>query len=454
MTMRKFLGICWALLAVSACTIREGDFNWDSGSLFDDASTRRDGATVVPSDADGGVIPKDASAADAGKDAGATDAGKDASAADAGKDASVGDASADAAAEDAGRPLTLGDVASVFATGRCGALEACMGKELLLASYGGNDCVDFTTRQQQDRHLHWLAGSVSANRVTFRPEELLQCQKDLVKLGCDVASHRLPASCELAVEGKASVDDNCTIDQDCKGDAYCDKGMLETCPGTCAAPQPSGLPCTVSAQCADGLVCRSGNCKAQLAEGEACTARKGTECPPGLLCQGKDGMLTCQSIASVYAGKEGEACDLYGKLCQTGLVCQSQSASSTMGTCAKPVAVNGTCRVSEPGQCPITQYCKDARSNVTTRAPAGKDGVCVDLPADGAACIGTSSQSGQPLCPVGSLCCAPGTVCVGTPSAAMCHSVKMAGGACTSNAECYSARCAADSCEVSTIECK
>ena len=437
--MRNFRFLLLAALTLTACEIKEGDVDWD-GSLFDDASLFRDSEA---DDDDGGTPPP--------KDAGKADAGKDA-----GKDASSGDSAVDSSLppEDAGQALTPADVASVLAKGRCGALEACMGKELLLATFNGNDCVDFTTKQQADRDLHWLAGSVSRNSVTFRPEQLETCRKDLVKLGCDVTNRRLPESCERAVEGKSDIDDNCSIDQDCKGNAYCDKGSLETCPGQCAELQTSGLPCSSSLECNDGLVCRGGSCKVPLAEGDACTQRKGSECPPGLVCQGKSGMLTCQSIETLYAAKEGEACDLYGKLCQSGLVCQSQSASNTMGICAKPAAMNGTCRPAEPGQCPITQYCKDSRSNVTARAEPGKDGVCADLPRDGSTCIGTSTQAGEPLCPVGSLCCAPGAVCVGPMSAPVCHAMKMAGGACTTNAECYGGLCQADVCAITTIECK
>jgi hypothetical protein len=425
-------------LALSACTIEEGNFDWD-GSLFDDAGNKRDASdSDSGDDDDAGVMVKDA-----GKDA-----GKDAS--------TMLDATmpADTGAADAGRPLTTSDVAAVLARGRCGALEACLGKSLLLASYDGNDCVDFTTRQQADRHLHWLADSVTAGRVTFRPDELAQCEKDLVKLGCDVASKRLPASCEQAVQGNRNLDADCSIDQDCKDNAYCFKGTLETCPGTCSALQTSGLPCAASQECADGLVCRGGSCNDPLAEGDTCSRRKGNDCPPGLVCQGKDGMLTCQSLETLYVGKAGDACDLYGKLCENGLVCQSQTSANTMGKCAPLADKNGTCRLAEPAQCPNTQYCKDSNANTTARATPGKDGVCADLPTEAHACIGISTQSGQPPCPVGSVCCAPGTVCVDEASTPMCHALKMAGSACSTNAECYGGLCQGDVCAITTIECK
>jgi len=440
--MRNFRWILSALLAAaaaSACTIEEGNFDDFDSSFFQDDSgiKKRDAAAESDSgdDEDGGVPAKDA--------------GKDAS-----QDASMMDASMppDTGVVDPNPMLMPSDVATVLAKGRCGALEACLGKSLLLASYDGNDCVDFTSRQQADRHLHWLASSVMAGRVTFRPAELAQCQTDLVKLGCDVFSKRLPASCEQAVQGNAAVDADCSIDQDCKGNAFCDKGTLETCPGRCADLQSSGLPCGASQECADGLVCRGGSCKTPLAEGDTCSRRKGTDCPPGLVCQGSD-TLTCQSLQTLYSGKLGDSCDLYGKLCESGLVCQSQTTANTSGKCVAPAEKGGTCRVAEPSQCPNAQYCKDANANSSARATPGKDGVCADLPADMHACIGVSAQAGQAPCPIGSVCCAPGSVCVDA-STPMCHALKMAGNPCSTNAECYGGLCQGDVCAITTIECK
>jgi hypothetical protein len=246
----------------------------------------------------------------------------------------------------------------------------------------------------------------------------------------------LPASCEDAIEGKSDVDEVCSIDQECKGNMYCDKGMLETCPGSCATLQTSGLPCTSSAQCADGLVCPAGTCAIPLAEGDGCTEYLGSgECPPGLVCIGPSDGLTCRSIASVYTAKSGETCDPFGKLCQLGLVCQSQSTGG--GICGAPVSAGGKCRRSVPNQCPLEQYCKDAKSGVTTRATPGKDGVCADLPADAQSCDAAIG-------------CKPGAICL--MSDGKCHNYQSLGQDCSENAQCYSRACTDGMC-AAPLEC-
>jgi hypothetical protein len=416
-TMRKTPLLLLAVFAASACTIEEGDFD---GSFFDD-DARVDEDDAGGDEDDGGTDPKDA-----GRDSGSD----------------AGGAGSDASKPDDGGPKTYteADVPGFIARGRCGALEACMGKTLLAASYEGLDCVAYVTKQLSDRHLHWLAGSVDADRVIFRPERLEQCEQDLEALGCALTTSPPPLSCEEAVEGKVLADQKCNIDQDCKGNAFCDKGELETCPGHCVDPQSSGLPCRASAECAAGLVCRGGVCEAPLSEGDPCSTRLvGSECPPGLVCQGASGNLMCQSIETVYAGKENEACDAFGKLCEMGLVCQSQSSANTMGTCVKPVGRGEACKRSQPSPCPSDQYCKDARDGHPELAPPGVSGVCSDLPKSGDDCDANPG-------------CSPGLRCIGDPGE--CRELKSAGGECTSSGECYGGLCSAEVCAITTIECK
>jgi hypothetical protein len=405
--MAKIRVLLLGVFILSACEIREGSFD---GSFFDDGSIFDEDAGADEDDA-GKAPPKDAGKADAGPV----------------KDASV-------------EPdLKPSDVPAVIARGRCKALEACMGKSLLRDAYEGNDCVSYVTQQLADRHLHWLAKSISAGRVTFRPGSLDECERDIAALGCNVTSRPLPASCETAIEGKFAVDQDCWIDQDCKDTAYCDKGAQETCPGTCAALQANGLPCSSSSQCQSGLVCESGACREPMIEGESCDMRMaGGACPPGLVCQGRTGSLTCQSVQTLYVGKLDAACDVFGKLCESGLVCESQSASSTAGIC-KPISEKGAqCRAAEPSQCPPDQYCKSANVNSKERVDPGVSGVCWDRPKAGEACSSTVD-------------CAPGSRCLGDPLT--CHALKSAGGACNFNGECYGGSCESDIGIITTIDC-
>lgn len=398
--MRKYIVLSLSLLVTSGCEIEAGSFD---GSFWEDARVDDD---------DGGVDEDDAGRPPR-----------------AGRGGSGGSAAPE---------LEASDVPAVIARGLCGAAEACIGKSMLLDALEGSDCVEFRTKQEADRHLHWLQDSIDANRVRFRPELLDDCERDLIALGCDAANRRLPDSCEEAVEGLADVDESCAIDQDCAGNAWCDKGEQETCPGTCAAPQTSGLPCRASRHCADGLICEGGSCTPPRAEGDECNSLMGEACPFGLVCHGRANMQTCRSIDSVYVGASGADCDAFGQLCQVGLVCQSQSSTSTAGQCVAPAGLNGTCRLSQPSQCPTSQYCKVPQTNSTSRVAPGEEGVCSDRPGDGVACV------------VGEEC-APGTVCVG--EMAMCRTRKSAGSTCVSNAECFGGSCEEDICVITTIGC-
>ena len=411
--MPKIRVLLLAVFALSACEIHEGSFD---GSLFDGSWGDEDGG--VDEDDAGKAPPKDAGKADSGPP-------KD-------MDAMVQPPT----------DLKPSDVPAVIARGRCKALETCMGKSLLRDAYEGNDCVDYVTKQQADRHLHWLAQSVSAGRVTFRPDQLDECERDIAALGCMVASRPLPASCETAIEGKAAVDQDCAIDQDCKDSAYCDKGSMESCPGTCAQLQTRGLPCQNSSQCASGLVCENKSCTEPKSEGDSCDVRMGGgACPPGLVCQGKTGSLTCQSVQTLYVGKRDEACDAVGKLCEFGLVCESQSSSTTTGVCKPLVEKGAQCRRAEPNQCPVDQYCKNADVNSKARVDPGVSGVCWDRPKTGETCTDAIG-------------CAPGSRCLGD-TALTCRALKSGGGMCEFNAECYSGVCDPDAklCVISTLDC-
>lgn len=416
--------VCLFTIMSSACEVHIGNVDWDAGPWdwdWDD-DFDEDGDPWESPRRDAGV-PKPKPDAAADEDAGVASAD-----AAVGGDASAPVSTIDAAVTPDEPDVTIGDVAAFLARGSCQALADCMGSDLLRESLRGVDCVDFRTEVYANRELYWLAKSVAFGRVTFRPDLLSACEQDLIARSCEVQSRRLPQSCLDALEGKAEIDEACAIDQECAGNAYCNKGLVESCPGSCAPLQSSGLPCLVSSECADGLVCRRGSCEPPLAEGEKCSVHLGFgECAAGLVCQGGSlDTFTCRKVSDVYAAKEGEVCDKTNKLCEQGLVCQSQSATSVMGKCAKPVQAGGTCRPSEPGQCPNGYYCKDARDGVSTRAPAGTDGVCAELPDNGSSCVAAIG-------------CKPGAICSSVDDT--CHARVGVGKDCVEDAQCYTSRC-------------
>jgi hypothetical protein len=412
---RTYVFAC-SLLMVSACTISEGDVNFD-GSFFRD-------------DEDSGPAHK----RDAGRDARVGPDEDSGEAMDAAQHAS--DAGLDAGMDSAVQPADLkpSDAPKELARGLCAAFTDCLGPALVLELLNRNPCEDFLTRQQSDRDLHFLEASISAGRAAFHSELFTSCEKDLKAQGCSVQTSRLPASCRQAIEGKVALDGSCNINYDCQGNAFCDKGLDGlSCPGTCSPLQASGMRCLASAECADGLSCRGGLCTPPLSEGDACSD---APCPTGLTCQGQNAQRTCRSLASVYAGKLDDSCDPFaGKLCQFDLVCESQSASS--GLCKPPAARGGSCRRATPNQCPTDQYCKNSDPTKATQPNPGVVGVCANLPTDTQACDITSL-------------CAPGEVCLNSDT--KCHAYKALGESCVEPAECYSGACEQDHC-VAPLDC-
>lgn len=419
-----FFGLILALAGVLAsCKVSVGHGNFD-GSVFDhDAGSKKDAGGRK----DAGHPRNDAAAT--GEDGGSDEDGGGGSAGHGGGTGGSG------SHPDAGQTVTPADVPSLFAGAVCGALEACMGKLLLLEYLNGVDCVALITHQQSERDAHFLPDSIAAGRVLFRPAHFDDCLNDIKAFGCEVRSRRLPQSCKDAIAGQVALHQACSIDFDCAGDAYCDKGLsTQTCPGSCASTQSESLPCNSSSECADHLECPSPGtkCTTDLAEGDSCESSG--VCPAGLVCHGPQGSRKCQSLG-IYSAKLGDDCDAVGTLCQAGLVCESLNATSTMGKCKQPVAKDATCRRAQPEECPDGQYCKSADPSSNAKATPGQDGICADLPGDGASCA--------------TLSCAPGMVCVGPPdnaNARFCHALQSVGGSCDDAKECYSANCEAGSC--------
>lgn len=388
--MRKslLLFVCCTATAIAGCNVKVGDVD-DGG--FEDAATMRD-ADVAP-----GV--------DSGADAAMSDAGE--------SDAGM-------SGDDAGTVAGIEAWPALRAQATCDALLDCIGDEdLLLDTLGGRDCATLNESLLRNGELGYLAESVASERVLYRSEEEQNCVDDIRALGCDVRTTRLPASCELLLIGTVELGASCTINEDCAGDAYCDKGSLASCPGTCAGWQSEGMPCNGNddEQCADGLVCFRDSCEPLGALSDSC----GTDLPrclPGLVCVDEGSGEHCVSIDALYFRALGEDCDVVTELCEPGLVCASVSGS--IGECEERVAAGAECKRAQPNQCPAWQYC-----NAET---AGEVGTCVDRPSDGEPCLSRAQA------------CADEHVCVeGT-----CAALAQIGEQCTADLQCYSGACGED----------
>jgi hypothetical protein len=315
-----------------------------------------------------------------------------------------------------GTGVKLADLPRLLASATCDALEECIGSDELLAdTLLGRDCYELNENLLLASPLRYLSASVAAGLVQFRPAEAEDCLADLRALSCDVRSSRWPASCELMLLGTVALGGECTINQDCSGDAFCDLGELESCPGTCAALQSEGMPCNQNDddQCEDGLVCFRGECAALGAVADDCGETL-PRCEPGLVCAGGE----CTNIPVLYFRKLDEVCERGVELCEPGLVCES--TMGMMGVCKNTVAKDAACKRADPNQCPIDQYCDAASPGVA--------GTCRSYPVDGAACLMRDQQ------------CADGHVCV----ANTCHELVQVGESCDQDAQCYTGACGDD----------
>jgi hypothetical protein len=372
------IGLCALAINAAACD-GDVDFGGFDGSLFDDAgsdaATPRHDASVDDSDEDGG-----ADVGEGGDASVATDGGGDAG------------ASSTADAGPSAKPGTL--VPSQLAAALCAALADCYDSaELRDDALGGQDCMLLNEGAYANSDLAYLPASIEAGLVEFDAGAMDDCTRDIRALGCKARASRLPSSCKAALAGTVLIAGECTINLDCKGDAFCDKGELATCPGVCSPLQAEDFPCNHDDddQCQDGLVCSGGTCRALRAVGQSCGEQGQTGCAPGLECAdlGLGDGEQCVDIAAIYTAKLGDDCDANDALCEPGLVCES--VSGTTGVCAKPVGRGASCKRALPNQCPVGQYC-DAVN-------AGEAGTCVDAPGEGQAC-----RTRAPACATGLLC--------------------------------------------------
>lgn len=320
------------------------------------------------------------------------------------------------------------EIAAVY----CGEILPCLGplEGLFL---NGADCEETFGAQFEDQQVPQWEAAIEAGTLVYHADKARACLDAFAATGCDIPSTRTPAECEEALEGTVALGEDCNAGLECAGVAYCH--FVNQCPGTCEALEPAGATCVADDNCEDGLSCQGGNCQAPGAEGDACGVGDDPDCTLGLICLGVDAEAqtsgTCQPIADVLTGADGDACDPIGggPLCQEGLSCILDSVSPTFEPvflCAPPVGSGAACKAGFPDPCPDDQMC-DAD-------PQGGqiEGTCVSLPDAGEPCVGA-------LLGVG---CAPGLSCV----EGVCTQIARIGEACTDDEGCYSDTCDGDTC--------
>lgn len=336
---------------------------------------------------------------------------------DGGVDGAAGTSGGDGDA--GGTTVPLSELPAAFAGAICDALEACVGPAVLGQLMEREDCSGRITKELQATDFAHMDAAIAAGRVLYDPTKLEECTTGIRAMECDVIAYSYPQACVDVLQGNVAIDGECVISAECAGTAFC--GGDGSCPSTCTALLDEGDACSGDSQCGDGLRCIGGQCAPPSKTGGDCGGDSGKVCALGFNCMGATDVAvgTCVPNADVQVGEVGEACEPGGLLCEDGLSCVFDGASSF--TCEEKVGPGEECNLGLPGQCPVDEYCD------TTL------GTCQPWPVDGELCV----LSGD---------CAAGHACVPEGSEATCRAMQDNGGSCGADALCRSGNCVGGAC--------
>jgi hypothetical protein len=355
---------------------------------------------------------------------------------DSGTDTTNGDSGAGGAGS-SGTPLS--DAPAVLSKALCTVAASCLVSawDLFLK---GQDCetLEQTSIQQSDFAL--IQPALDAHRATYDGTKVQACADAIQNGGCSFFTTRLQSACPGLITGTVDAGGDCTLSAECKDGLYCKTST--TCPGTCTTLESVGGDCEKNDACKDGLVCSDATkkCIQQVAEGAGCGGTTKAECLAGLWCANATATAsgTCKKIDEVYAVAEGSSCDpTKTLLCKSGLSCALTGLDATTQKltymCEKP-ATSTSCHAGYPETCPVGQYCE---LTGLVAVPPSVGGTCKPLPGDGAPCASANpADTSKSFC-TNTAVCVSGT----------CHAIQNLGAACTTNEECFSKVCAKGTCE-------
>ena len=335
--------------------------------------------------------------------------------------------------------VALGDLPEAYADAYCAVLARCEGVFYdLITAY--EDCSRVTAERLRQAGLDALSQAVDEGRVEYHPEKVPACLDAVRTRACDELDVRGLAECEAAVTGNAAEGEPCELNEECAGSLMCETG--EKCPGTCVERYTAGIACTADDDCADGLVCSTvtRHCVAPAQTGEPCEGGVEAQCEAGLFCGGADAEKmqpgTCAPLSAVTLGKLGQACDpAGGKLCASGLSCvlAGMNGDALTWECQTKAASGGSCGAGLPEDCPDGEYCP-----LLFEIFQGTfSSTCVPLPKAGESCATRPLDAIMPRCEPYARCGAD----------LKCIALRDLGQSCTSDAVCYSGRCANGACE-------
>ena len=226
---------------------------------------------------------------------------------------------------------------------------------------------------------------ITAGLISFNASQGAACSSAVDALTCGSITGMegvpVPPACDAALVGTVATGGTCYSSNDCAS-GYCTWDLPSgTCPGTCQPFRTLGQSCQ-GPDCADGLACDGGTCKAQSGVGGTCPCQNGlwcdgavctsyaaagstcgsatVKCDPLTICAGTP--ETCQA----YAGP-GAACDPADSICGLGYACDPGTSK-----CVSWPAIGQPC----PDYICLTGYCDFLAGTPTCKAKLADGATC------------------------------------------------------------------------------
>lgn len=247
--------------------------------------------------------------------------------------------------------VALSQLAFQLAEAECFAAARCPRGDATLTT---KQCDERLAASIQSELLSLLEAGVAEGRIHYDGEATIDCLQAV--RGCQSSNH-LPAVCRDALKGLVPAEGACRTDFDCAGESHC-AGVA--CPGRCEQLRPATEPCASHTECADGLACLRGICRAPA--GERC--ERSADCAH-LLCLASSapGLAQCVAAADVARSHADKPCGAVATpaaapLCAAGLACVPTGGGQ--GICVATATAAADCAGAMPDPCPPSLYCSDA----------------------------------------------------------------------------------------------
>jgi len=232
---------------------------------------------------------------------------------------------------------------------------------------------------------------IAGGLIAFDPTQGAACESAIQALTCDALASGagavviVPAACSASLTGRVATGGACYSGNDCTS-GYCTWDLPSgTCPGTCQPFKTLGQACQ-DPECADGLACDGGTCKAQAGVGGACPCQNHLWCdtsggspvckaylPIGSSCAAANVLCDMLTICAgtpktcqAYVGP-GAACNPADSTCGPGYACDPGTSK-----CVSPPVVGQPC----PDRMCLTGYCDFLAVTPTCKAQLGDGATC------------------------------------------------------------------------------